>query len=231
MSINAYPLQWPVGWKRTEPSWRQVARFSGSTRKYTDTGSYRLSRDLTIAEGRQRVLQELTRMGLQRDDVVISTNLPLRLDGEPRGDAREPADPGVAIYWQESTGARRVMAIDIYTLLAPHNVRCWRAVIAPRTLDAMRAIERHGGQPGHRSKRRAVRTGFTALPAPGGSASTRSWREVLGFDNHHGQISAELLRERFRSRASSAHPDKGGTDAEMSELNIAYERAKEELGL
>ena len=221
MTINAYPLQWPVGWKRTEPSWRQVARFSGSTRKYTDHGSYRQARDLTIAEGRQRVLQELTRMGLQRDDVVISTNLPLRLDGEPRSDAREPADPGVAIYWQEAGGARRVMAIDIYTRCADNLA----AVAA--TLDAMRAIERHGGAV---ILERAF-TGFTALPAPGGSASTRSWREVLGFDNHPGPISGELLRERFRSRASQNHPDKGGTDADMTSVNLAYAQAKEELGL
>ena len=28
MSINAYPLQWPVGWKRTDPAQRKRAHFS-----------------------------------------------------------------------------------------------------------------------------------------------------------------------------------------------------------
>lgn len=225
MSINAYPLQWPAGWKRTDPAWRKAAKFAGSTTRYHQRGdgtsySSKQARDLTIAEGRTRVLQELTRMGLQRDDVVLSTNLRLRLDGEPRGDAGEPADPGVAVYWQESGGARRVMAIDIYTRCADNLA----AVAA--TLDAMRAIERHGGAV---ILERAF-TGFTALPPPGGSASSRHWREVLGFDNHVGGISAELLKERYRARRSSAHPDKGGADAEAAAVNLAYEQAQQELG-
>ena len=58
-----------------------------------------------------RVMDELGRMGLGRDDVVISTNVETRLDGFPRSDRTEPADPGVAVYWQERKGGRKVVNI------------------------------------------------------------------------------------------------------------------------
>jgi DnaJ domain len=219
MTINAYPLQWPVGWKRTESGARQPARFSGTTSRYVSRGdgsgyTSKQSRDLTIAEGRKRVLDVLTRMGLSRDDVVLSTNLPLRLDGEPRGDAREPADPGVAVYWEDA-GARRVMAIDIYDRVADNLA----AVAA--TLDAMRAIERHGGAV---ILERAF-TGFTALPAPGQGAA-RTWWEVLQVPR---QSTREAVKHAYRKLASQFHPDKpGGSHAAMSELNAAQEAALQE---
>ncbi|KVD37855.1 hypothetical protein WJ41_22830 [Burkholderia ubonensis] len=62
---------------------------------------------------------------------------------------------GVAVYWETRAGARRVMAIDQYTRVADNLA----AVAA--TLDAMRAIERHGGA---RILERAF-TGFAALAA------------------------------------------------------------------
>ena len=80
------------------------------------------------------VLAELARLGIGEQDTVISTNVPTRLDGLPRSGAREPFDPGVAVYWQERSGARRVMAIDRYTTVADNLA----AVAA--TLEAMRAI-------------------------------------------------------------------------------------------
>jgi hypothetical protein len=62
------------------------------------------------------------------------------------------------------------MAIDQYDRVE-HNL----AAIAA-TLDAMRAIKRHGGA---EILDRAF-TGFTALPAP--MAGGKPWRQVLGFD-------------------------------------------------
>jgi hypothetical protein len=223
-TINAYPLQWPVGWKRTPADRREGARFHGTTKRYnsyqTSEGTrqsvHTLKRDLTIAEGRKRVLEELARMGLSRDDVVISTNLPLRMDGEVRADARNPNDPGVAVYWQDGKH-HRVMAIDRYDRVADNLA----AVAA--TVDAMRAIERHGGA---MILERAY-TGFTALPAP---ASTKPWRDVLGLaDVHH--IDGLRLKDAYRSAASAAHPDRStGSHERMAAVNLAYEQAKTELG-
>jgi hypothetical protein len=91
----------------------------------------------------------------------------LRNDGLPLSKQREPEDPGVAVYWK-TDGKSLVIAADCYTKIADNLA----AVAA--TLDAMRAIERHGGAA---ILERAF-TGFTALPAP--MTGQKPWRDVLG---------------------------------------------------
>lgn len=209
--IPAYPLQWPAGWPRTPVSQQRFAKFGSKKGESTRVT------DITIAEGTMRVLEQLARMGIDRQDVVISTNLTLRLDGLPRSGQPAPRDAGAAVYWQASKGERRVMAIDQY-----YRVEENLAAIAA-TLDAMRAIERHGGA---QILDRAF-TGFTALPAP---AAARTWREVFGWSEHKTPIPGEI-RARFRDLARVCHPDRaGGSDAAMSELNVALRQAEEEIG-
>ena len=106
MTIPAYPLQWPAGWRRTDAAARAEARFRN------DGGRYSLSptRRLTIADGIKRLRDQLRRM-TGADDFVVSTNLQLRLDGLPRSGQAEPQDPGAAVYWRDA-GGTRCMAID-----------------------------------------------------------------------------------------------------------------------
>lgn len=206
MTINAYPLAWPTGWKRTAA--REHAKFG---KKVTRPGStWSRTEDLTVAEAVARVLAELQRMGRSREDIVISTNLILRLDGLPRSDQRAPDDPGVAVYWQTRGGAPKVMAIDRYYRVADNLA----AVAA--TLDAMRAIERHGGA----AVLDRAFTGFTALPAPG---ATREWWEVLGVP---ATATAAEAKAAFRRLAATHHPDRpGGDAARMAEINAAFGKA------
>lgn len=210
MSINAYPLQWPEGWKRTGGAYRKQARFS----KASTRGQYniRMQRELTMAEALQRLLDELEKMGIDRDDVVISTNVPVRLDGLPRSGAAEPMDPGAAVYWAEGKH-HRVMAIDIYDRVAD-NIAALAA-----TLDAMRSIERHGGAA---ILERAF-TGFTALPAP----TVKQWHDILGVSP---QATRDEITAAYRRLASDAHPDKGGTAKRMAEINQARDQALNHRG-
>lgn len=211
--ITAYPLQWPAGWPRTNSGAMRHGKFG--TKKTLPGRSWTSTVDITIAQATQRVLDELVRMGIDRDDIVISTNLRLRLDGLPRSDQRAPQDAGAAVYWQARKGAPRVMAIDQY-----YKVEDNLAAIAA-TLDAMRAIERHGGA---QILDRAF-TGFTALPAP---TATRSWREVMIFGE--STPTADQLRRRYRELVRTRHPDReGGSDAAMSELNVALAEAEREI--
>lgn len=207
--ITAYPLSWPTGWKRSTT--KEHGKFN---KKVTRPGaSWARSEDLTVAEATVRVLAELQRMGLFREEVVISTNLVLRLDGLPRSDQRAPADTGVAVYWQTQDGGHKVMAIDRYCRVADNLA----AVAA--TLDAMRAIERHGGA----TVLDRAFTGFTALPAPDAPIS---WWDVLGVPQ--GAFLYEI-KAAYRKLASERHPDKGGSDAAMAELNAAYAQAQKEI--
>ena len=190
MTIPAYPLAWPAGWKREAT--RTTARFGKPSRARAG-GGWDHRRALTIAEAVARLLEQLRMMGIDSDDLVISTNLELRLDGLPRSNQREPADPGVAVYWQDRydrTQPPKCMAIDRYDRVADNLA----AVAA--TLDAMRAIERHGGAA---ILERAF-AGFTALPAP----AAASWRDVLDPADPEGS---------YRRLRSQHHPDRAGGDA------------------
>jgi hypothetical protein len=212
--IPAYPLQWPAGWPRTP--WAALKPGKFGTMKKRQGESWDSRANITIFEATTRVLSELARMGIDRQDVVISTNLQLRLDGLPRSGQAAPRDAGAAVYWQTSKGERRVMAIDQYWKVEENL-----AAIAA-TLDAMRAIERHGGA---QILDRAF-TGFTALPAP---ASGRDWQVVLEL--------SELLRptlddvkRAFRRLSMQHHPDRpGGSHDKMAELNAALAEAEKEI--
>lgn len=214
-----YPLQWPVGWKRTPASSRSVGRFNKKrtqTTRYGDgtSHSWQRSEDVTIGEATMRLLAELERMGVPEYDVVISSNLQLRLDGLPRSGQAQPADPGVAVYWRDG-GRDRCMAIDLYSKVE-QNIAALAA-----TIDAMRAIERHGGAA---ILDRAF-TGFTALPAPIVAGMSRPWWEVLQVPR---DAKREDVKAAYRRLASAAHPDKGGTEKAMAELNVAQEQALKE---
>ena len=222
--MNAYPLSWPVGWKRTDPSDRQGSKF-GRASKFAagapgTTGNYIPGRPITITEARSRVDVELKRLGVLEGDPVVSTNLVLRLDGMPRGDQRRPADPGVAVYWVRpgEAGDRKVMAIDIYDTVEGNL-----AAIAA-TLEAMRSIERHGGAV---ILERAF-TGFAALAAP--VAAARPWREVLGF-SATATVGPTAVREAYKKSRGAAHPDRsGGSQAAFLAVQAAFEQAARELG-
>ncbi len=217
MTIPAFPLQWPTGWPRTPDLRRHPARFNKrerETRTWRDgtSSSWMSRKDLSIADATSRVRAELAKMGLSDDDIVISSNLALRLDGLPRSGQSEPDDPGIAVYWRAG-GATRCMAIDRYERTADNL-----AAIAA-TLEAMRAIERHGGA---EILDRAF-TGFTALPA-----AAKPWHVVLGVPAHTSTADVEQAYKRARGRM---HPDAGG-DAELfDQVQRAYAAFRAERGL
>ena len=212
--ITAYPLTWPAGWPRTNG--RARARFSKRERHYyTSGGSSLRNRTLSVADGVERVMDELARLGIKTDDIVISTNVRVRLDGRPRSSEPEPSDPGAAVYWQEAAGgAQRVIAIDQYDRVADNL-----AAIAG-TLEALRAIDRWGGA---RILERAF-TGFTALPPPGAVKNT--WRDVLGVTTTDSADAVKLAYQRMRAKH---HPDRGGDAETFAVIERAWEQAKQEM--
>ena len=68
--------------------------------------------DISVNDAVNRIRTELGRMAVSDNDLVISTNLVLRLDGLPRSDQKRPQDPGAAVYWVDAFNNRRCMAID-----------------------------------------------------------------------------------------------------------------------
>jgi hypothetical protein len=199
--VTAYPLQWPRDWRRTDASSRANGRF----KKY--------DKYITISVAATRLTEELNRMGIPRDDVVISTNIQLRLDGMPRSDDKKITDPGAAVYWRDG-GVTRCMAVDQYTDVA-QNIAALAA-----TIEAMRAIERHGGAT---ILNRAF-AGFEALPAPG----ALDWRGVLGIESKSPTPSE--IESAYKRQRSRAHPDKGGSETWFNDVERAYAEARASNG-
>lgn len=134
-------------------------------------------------------------------NVVISSNASL---GQMR-----PEDPGVAV-WFIWDGEQRCFAVDLYAkpeenLQAIHHV-----------LEARRTEMRHAGV----VMARAAMAGFAAaLPAPG----TKTWWQVLQVKETDALT---VIENAYRKLATERHPDRGGSDAMMAELNTARDQAR-----
>lgn len=192
---------YPLDWPETEPRtpWH---RRTVSTFK------------VSLARARDDLFDELRRLGAR--GVVLSTNMELRRDGLPYAKQRRMDDPGAACFW-EVDGQAFAMACDSYTDLLS-NVRA-----IGLTVGALRSIERHGS----RSLRDRAFQGFAALPEDAGGDGERPWRDVLSLPFR--LVTREAIEDAFRYFARERHPDAGGSDLEMAELNRAKKQALEEL--
>lgn len=207
-AVEAFPLSWPDGWPRKKG--------------YRQSAPYRVQGD----KARIDLLHQLRLMGAV--DVVISSNVPLRLDGQPRADAakKHTPDPGVAVYFRRKAGGeRQVIACDKWAY-PDQNIRAIGLCI-----EALRAMERSGAS---ELLDRAF-TGFKALP-PAGATSIGSegapWWQVLGLHDTSGTgtLKLEDAKSAYRRLAAQHHPDRGGDAGAMAAINRAWEQAQAALG-
>ncbi len=190
---EAYPLTWPTARPRTPPGRRKDASFQ-----------------VGFARSRDEMLNELRL--LRARAVIISTSIPLRRDGLPYADFRQPDDPGVAVYFQRD-GKPYVLACDSYRKVE-HNLRAVGV-----TVEALRSIARHGAS----EMLEQAFTGFAQLPAP--RTAEASWWDVLGVTP---ETPADEVRAAYYALAEKFHPDKpGGSDHTMARINRAYQQATE----
>lgn len=212
-------LEWPAGWPRTDPAKRQRARFG--SRNEQGYGN----RQVTVSQAIRRLHGEVsryTRTGrswvIPPDTVVISTDMPMRLDGLPRSGAKEPDDPGVAVYFTYR-GKPRVLACDQWDRVADN------IVAIAKTLEALRALDRWGVT----DMLSRVFQGFAALPSPDQvSAACCDWRSVLGVPDCQD---VGVARKAYRLLAGQHHPDRDGGDAErFNRIAKAWDQAQKELG-
>jgi hypothetical protein len=197
MTTEAYPLQWPPGRARTGQWSREHAKF-----------------DVSFARARDNIVREVQLLAGGRwgpdAQLVISTNVALRRDGLPLANQRQPDDPGVAAYFLYKKRSMS-FACDRWQKVE-HNMQA-----IAKTIEALRGIARWGTG----DMLEAAFTGFTALPAPG---TSRDWWEVLGVLR---SASVDDCRAAFRRLASEHHPDRGGNQARMAEVNAAWAKAQE----
>lgn len=187
---EAYPLHWPSHRPRTRYPERSRFKVAG------------------FARVRDSLMVELGRLGAR--NVVLSTNNPLKLDGMPYANRRQPDDQGVAIYFEYKKKAM-CFACDRWDRIED-NIQAIH-----HTIEALRGIARWGSG----DMLEAAFTGFQALEAPRG----REWWDVLQCRH---DMDLPTIEAQYKRLARDHHPDNGGSSEKMAELNAAIAQARRE---
>lgn len=190
---SSYPLTWPVGWPRAK--YRSRAKFGGG-------------RGTNWSVAIQLLEHELRLLGASQ--TRLSTNMPLRLDGLPRGDGN-PYDSGAAVYFRLK-GEPRVLACDKWDRVADN------LMAIAKHIEAVRGQIRWGV-----GTLEQAFGGYKALPEVG---ARRQWWEILGVQQGSAFSVIEAKRDELLMRH---HPDRGGSHSMAAEINAAFDEARKEL--
>ncbi len=156
------------------------------------------------------LLLEMDRLGAS--EYLVSTNVKRGKLGAPLGDQKNPQDPGVAV-WFKRRGKDYVLACDKFYYVH-HNLRALVLII-----ESLRRLERYGTE----GILEQAFYGFQDNMLP--VAVEETWWQVLGLDPEH--CTFDDVTATFKQMAKENHPDLGGSDWQMSRINVAYAKAKE----
>lgn len=184
---KAFPLTWPTGQPRSKV--RATSRLG----------------DRTLAAALAVLKSELTRLAAQF--VIVSTNVPLKDNGEPYSNPGKMADPGVAVYFQLK-GRGYCLACDRWKSVEENLYS------VAKHIEAMRGMDRWGVGSVEQNF-----AGFRELPA---SVTLSNWWDVLGITR---DADRDAIVSAHRKLAMNAHPDRGGFDGAMQQLNVARDQA------
>lgn len=179
---DRFPLVWPDHIPRTP--WQN--RVQGSFMVTPEKATQDLLKEVRLARG---------------TDLIISTNIPIRRDGLPYATAKEPLDPGVAVYFTRK-GKTICIPCDSFD-------RVWKNIRAiGLSIADMRGPEARGCA----VLTDQAFTGFLALPAPTG----RPWWVILG-------VSVSATVEEISTARKLAARAPGMDSTKMSEINAAHD--------
>ena len=203
MQVRFRPIQW------TGPTTPAINRRSRSTFKAGWQNT------LTLLE---RELDHLRAL-----DVIIEADFgeqDIRIDGWPRGNARQPVFPGVRVAFGSKHGPL-IYGTDTCDYWQ-HNLRS-----IALGLEALRAVDRYGI-----TARAEQYTGFRAIgsglpmPATAEPEMTREraiveLRRLAGWDFDPSDAPDQVLKLGYRAAARLHHPDAGGDPAAWIRLQQA----------
>ncbi|MFC6757911.1 MULTISPECIES: J domain-containing protein [Haloarcula] len=186
-------VDWPAGFERTDPEQRDT------------NGKYRVS----LHEAVDELAVELDRLDV--DDWRLETAMrhQSRNPNYPYANQSEPADSSVVLRWSMD-GEQFAVACDAYSRVRDNVRTVGLYVREKRKMEA-----------------RPVTTGeseFANARLPSGEdgaiVTDRSAHEVLGVDR---DATPSEIRRAFRERVKEAHPDHGGSEAELQNVREARE--------
>ncbi len=205
-------LLWPLSKTRTPEHKREEARFG--RQRDAGVGNWKSRDRLTVHQAIRRLAPEISRF--DGTDMRVSSDIATRKsDGMPISSAREPEDPGVAVYFRLN-GKPKVLACDRFKRLAD-NI----AAVAAH-IDKIRAIDRYGVL-----ELDEVMPDYKALPATVTPAP--SWQSVLGVGRG---ASLEQVTAAYKAKIRAVHPDRNdapNAEEQFALVRGAYKQAKAEL--
>lgn len=154
-------------------------------------------------KARQELQGELDRLGAR--DAILSTNVELRLDGQPMSNRAQPMDKGAAVYFKLK-GKDVSMACDKWNR-TEDNI--WAIC---KHIEALRGQQRWGVG----NVEQAFR-GYTALPE---RSSASQWWEVLGVAVN---ASVDQVKDAYRILVKKHHPDVHGDPDLFRRVQEAYQ--------
>lgn len=192
--IESYPLHWPAGYKRHSGN-----RYSSKFKQ-------------TMDQAQRFLRMEISRLGGK--ELIVSTNLPLRNDGQLYADwmRKKIDDPGVAIYFKWK-GKDVAMCCDQYPSV-------WENIYAlGKGIEALRGMDRWGVS----DFLDRVFTGFKALPETTGGVSL-SWWNILNVSPDANEVQ---IKAAYRALANKYHPDniETGNAEKFIQIKAAYDQA------
>lgn len=203
MSNQRYPLDWPIGTKRSPlGSYKPKPLFKSVT----------LTVAVDLIESEVRKLKGVNSLG--ETDLIISTNVPLRNDGYPRADYQRSVitDSGVAVYFKHDR-EDVVLCCDKWRTIEDNL----KAIAV--TIEDMRRIERNGVSD---FIKRSFQ-GFKQL-----SSASRPWWVIFNWPQIPNPTPGnyDVVRASYRTMARLSHPDNGGNQTRMQEINAAWSEAE-----
>jgi hypothetical protein len=218
-SVQAHPLHWPLHRPRTK-----LPRRANFHRRPANENGYSRRESLSIADSRDRLYRELGLLGGKQ--VIISSNLELKMDGTPRGSQREPSDSGIAVYFQLNKQPH-CLSCDAWDRCADNL-----AAVA-KHVEAMRGQLRWGV-----ADVASMFAGFKALPGaiitPAPMTVEEAAEAIVGNDQACIRLmiqDADCFRATYRDQAKRLHPDTGiGGDA-WKEFQYAADVLKQHHGI
>lgn len=224
---SAYPLSWPKGRART-PAGQRIAdapfsvgeNIAIAKRERLPDGQWkdnfvtrRRTKTVGLPVAVDRLEDQLERLGAQA--TVLSTNLELRLNGQPRAGQKDPEDPGAAVWF--NLGKKRiVLACDKWTRVAD-NIAALAAHIR-----SLRSMESYGVGTVEQAF-----AGYRALEDFSGGQMP--WKRVLGFPEDSRPTLADV-EAKWKARLKEVHPRmQGESGLQAQQLNVAMTQARAEL--
>ncbi len=208
MLAEKYPLQWPLSFPRQKNPVR--SRFG----------------NIPFGKARDTIFKEIRLMiGKYSNDlrsIILSTNIPLKNDGFPYANYKQPEDKGVAVYFKYKK-KDIVICCDTWNTIE-HNL--WAVA---KTIEAMRGIERWGVSDFLEHSFQ----GFTALPPKESDKPKRDWWIILDYAQRPENKPWDWagVEAQYKSLAKKRHPDMGGSTQAFQELNEAFQQAKKYFGI